>query len=309
MIRYIIKRLLYALITVIGVATIVFILQRLTGNPVTLLLPQDMWSEENFKLVSEQLGLDKPLAVQYFRFISDVFRGNMGHSYRQSMPVMQLVLSRVPATLQLGLVGMIIAMIIGIPAGIIAALKRNTPVDKSVIAFAMLGQSMPGFWLGIMMMLVFAVNLRWLPAVSDGSLKSLIMPALTLGLTTAAKFARMTRSSVLEVISMDYVRTAKGKGLSRYKVVMKHIFRNALIPIVTMAGVTLGHIMGGTIMIETVFGWPGIGRLSVEALNGRDFPVVQTIVLLISITCVLINLGVDLLYGYLDPRIKIEAKG
>lgn len=308
MVKYIIKRLLYSVLTVLLAVTLVFVLQRTAGDPVRLMLPQDMWTDANFALVREQLGLDKPILTQYFDFIAGIFRGDLGYSYRQSLPALQLVLERVPATMRLGVAGMLVAMLIGIPIGVLAALKRNTAADKALMSVALLGQSMPSYWLGIMMMLLFSVQLRWLPTLSDGGIKSLIMPAFTLGLYSAARIARMTRSSMLEVISMDYVRTAKGKGLMKRTVIMKHAFRNALIPIVSILGMEFGGLIGGSVIVETVFAWPGIGRLSVDALNGRDFPVVQAVIIIVCVSFVIVNLGVDLLYGYLDPRIKVGAK-
>ncbi len=308
MVKYIIKRVFYSVITVLGVVSLVFVLQRLAGDPVRLMLPQDMWTEENFALVRKQLGLDKPIPVQYWSFLKDILHGNMGYSYRQSLPAMQIVMTRAYATLQLGLAGMAIATVISIPIGVLAALKRNSAADKALMSIALLGQSMPSYWLGIMLLLLLSVNLKWLPVLGDGSPRALIMPALTLGLYSAARIARMTRSSMLEVISMDYVRTAKGKGLRKPKVVMKHAFRNALIPIITILGMEMGGLIGGSVIVETVFAWPGIGRLSVDALNGRDYPVVQAIIVVVCISFVLVNLGVDLLYGYVDPRIRIGAE-
>ena len=307
MLKYILKRLFYAFLTVLGVATVVFLLQHLSGDPVTLILPPEASSPQEIARLRAAMGLDKPLYVQYGLFLSGLLHGDLGYSYRQGAPALALALSRVPATFQLALSGMLVACTIGITAGMFAATKRDTIIDRIVMSVALVGQAMPVFWTGILFIIVFSVKLKWLPAIGNGGFQSLIMPALAIGGYSAARIARMTRSSMLEVLRMDYIRTARGKGLREKSVIVKHCFRNALIPIVTVLGLEFAGLMGGTVITESVFAWPGVGRLAVAAILGRDYPVVQAVVLIVSTIFVLINLGVDLLYGYLDPRISVSS--
>jgi len=302
--RYVAKRILFAALTILGVVTIVFILQRTTGDPIATLLPPDVPLEEQAKLRSA-LGLDQPIHVQYGKFLAGLARGDLGYSYRQGAPALGLVLERVPSTFRLAFAGMLVAIAIGIPAGVLAAVYRGTAGDRIVMSLALVGQAMPVYWTGILLILLFSVRLRWLPAISDGGLVSMIMPALAVGGYSAARIARMTRSSMLEVLRMDYVRTARSKGLRNNVVIVEHALRNALIPIVTVLGMEFGSLMGGSVIVESVFAWPGVGRLAVNAIMGRDYPVVQAVVVVVSAIFVLINLGVDLTYGLLDPRISI----
>jgi peptide/nickel transport system permease protein len=302
--KYVIRRLLYAMLTVLGVVTIVFILQRTTGDPIAVLLPADVPLEEQARFRAI-LGLDQPLHIQYVKFLMGMVRGDLGYSYRQGAPALTLVLERVPPTLKLAAAGMAIAIAIGLPAGVLAAVNRGTALDRLVMSSALVGQAMPVYWTGILLILLLSVRLRWLPAIGYGGVKSLIMPALAVGSYSAARIARMTRSSMLDVLRMDYVRTARSKGLNNRSVVVGHALRNALIPIVTVLGMEFGSLMGGSVIVETVFAWPGVGRLAVNAIMGRDYPVVQAVVIVVSAIFVLINLGVDLTYGLLDPRISI----
>lgn len=304
MFRYVAKRILFAALTILGVVTIVFILQRTTGDPIATLLPPDVPLEEQAKLRSA-LGLDQPIHVQYGKFLAGLARGDLGYSYRQGAPALGLVLERVPSTFRLAFAGMLVAIAIGIPAGVLAAVYRGTAGDRIVMSLALVGQAMPVYWTGILLILLFSVRLRWLPAISDGGFVSMIMPALAVGGYSAARIARMTRSSMLEVLRMDYVRTARSKGLRNNVVIVEHALRNALIPIVTVLGMEFGSLMGGSVIVENVFAWPGVGRLAVNAIMGRDYPVVQAVVVVVSAIFVLINLGVDLTYGLLDPRISI----
>ncbi|OPZ63350.1 MAG: Dipeptide transport system permease protein DppB [Firmicutes bacterium ADurb.Bin506] len=304
MFKYVIRRLLYAMLTVLGVVTIVFILQRTTGDPIAVLLPADVPLEEQARFRAI-LGLDQPLHIQYVKFLMGMVRGDLGYSYRQGAPALTLVLERVPPTLKLAAAGMAIAIAIGLPAGVLAAVNRGTALDRLVMSSALVGQAMPVYWTGILLILLLSVRLRWLPAIGYGGVKSLIMPALAVGSYSAARIARMTRSSMLDVLRMDYVRTARSKGLNNRSVVVGHALRNALIPIVTVLGMEFGSLMGGSVIVETVFAWPGVGRLAVNAIMGRDYPVVQAVVIVVSAIFVLINLGVDLTYGLLDPRISI----
>lgn len=304
MFRYVAKRILFAALTILGVVTIVFILQRTTGDPIATLLPPDVPLEEQAKLRSA-LGLDQPIHVQYGKFLAGLARGDLGYSYRQGAPALGLVLERLPSTFRLAFAGMLVAIAIGIPAGVLAAVYRGTAGDRIVMSLALVGQAMPVYWTGILLILLFSVRLRWLPAISDGGFVSMIMPALAVGGYSAARIARMTRSSMLEVLRMDYVRTARSKGLRNNVVIVEHALRNALIPIVTVLGMEFGSLMGGSVIVESVFAWPGVGRLAVNAIMGRDYPVVQAVVVVVSAIFVLINLGVDLTYGLLDPRISI----
>lgn len=305
MLKYLVKRLFYAILTIVGVVTVVFFLQRLTGDPTSVLLPPEMATEEEIQCLRSQLGLDQNIFVQYKNFIVNLFQLDMGYSYRQGTAALPLVLERLPASFRLAVLAMLVATVLGVASGVVAAVKRNTFVDKTVMAIALIGQAMPVYWIGILMIIIFSVKLNILPSMTDGLWQSMIMPVCTLGGYTAARIARVTRSSMLEVLQMDFVRTAKGKGLRKKKVVMKHAFRNALIPIVTVIGMEFGALIGGSVITETVFAWPGVGRLMVEAILGRDYPVVQAVVFVICAIFVFVNLGVDLIYGYLDPRIKV----
>lgn len=305
--RYLIRRLLYAALTVLGVVTLVFFLQRISGDPVAMMLPPETTFEEQDRFRA-LLGLDKPLHVQYGKFLLMLLQGDLGYSYRQAAPAIGLVLQRLPSSAQLAGAALTVALLIGIPSGVIAAIKRNSLIDRGVMAIALLGQAMPVYWLGILLILLFSVKLRWLPAIGAEGIVALIMPGIALGAYSSARLARLTRSTMLEVLRLDFVRTARAKGLREGRVVMRHAFRNALIPVVTVLGLEIAGLIGGAVITETVFAWPGVGRLSVDAILARDYPVVQAVVLLISTLFVSINLGVDLLYGVLDPRISIGGR-
>ena len=307
MLKYFVKRLLFSILTIVGVVSVVFFLQRLTGDPAILLLPSELATSDEIDKLREALGLNKPLLIQYLNFLAGLLRGDMGYSYKQSAPAMMIALSRMPATFRLAVASMVLATVVGIPSGVVAAVNRNKFIDKAVMSFALLGQAMPVYWTGILLIIIFSVQLRWFPAFSDGSLRSMVLPSVTLGLFTAARVARITRSSMLEVIRMDFVKTARGKGLKKRNVIMKHALSNALIPIVTVLGMEFGNLMGGSVICETVFAWPGVGRLAVEGILSRDYPIVQAVVLIVCSIVVFINLGVDLLYGALDPRVKVEG--
>lgn len=305
---YLLKRLIYAALTVLGVVTLVFLLQRVSGDPTIVLLPPETPAEEIARFRS-LLGLDQPIYVQYGKFLWGLLNGDLGYSYRQAAPALGLVLSRVPATIRLALAGMTVALCIGIPAGVIAAIKKDSLIDRAVMAVALLGQAMPVYWMGILLILLFSVKLQWLPAIGSGGIEALIMPALALGSYSSARMARLTRSNVLEILRRDYVRTARAKGNTEWVVIVKHALRNAMIPIVTVVSLEFGSLLGGSVITETVFAWPGVGRLSVDAIMGRDYPVVQAVVLVISTIFVSLNLGVDMIYGVLDPRISIASGG
>jgi ABC-type dipeptide/oligopeptide/nickel transport system permease component len=252
------------------------------------------------------MGFNDPFIVQYGRFLGGAFRGDFGQSVRHGQPAFDLVLERLPATFELAGAGLLIALCLAVPAGILSAVRRNSLVDYVSTVIALLGQSMPTFWLGIMLILVFSVQFALLPSSGRGTLSHLVLPALTLGLFSTARITRLTRSGMLEVLNQDYIRTARAKGVSSRPIVWKHAFKNAAIPIVTIVGIELGTLLGGSVITETIFAWPGVGRLSVQAIYNRDYPVVQAAVFLLASTFVVVNLVVDVLYTYLDPRIRLR---
>ncbi len=305
MITYIINRLGYTIVVALGAVTIVFILLHLTGDPVGQLLPLDATPQDREELRAK-LGFDKPLPVQYFLYISRVVQGDFGESLRYRQPVMPLVLERMPATLQLTAASMFVALLIAIPAGTIAALNRNSILDTGTTFFALLGQCMPTFWLGLMLIILFGVTLKILPPAGIGTWKHLVLPAVALGSYSAAIIARLLRSGLLEVINQDYIRTARSKGLRERSVIVTHAMRNAALPVITIIGIQIGVLLGGAIVTEFVFAYPGLGRLVLEAVSNRDFPMVQGAVLVVAIIISLINLLVDLSYGFLDPRIRYD---
>ena len=300
---YLLRRLWQSLLVLFGVSVVVFLILHLTGDPAALLLPPDATAEDIARFRTA-MGFDDPVSVQYLRFLKGAVRGDFGESLRHGEPAMPLVVERLPATFQLAGAGLLIALGLAIPAGIISAMKRNTAVDYVATVAALLGQAMPTFWLGIMLILVFSVRLNWLPSSGRGGLEHLILPAIALGLFTAARITRLTRSGMLEVLAQDYIRTARAKGVGESPVVWKHALKNASIPIVTIVGIDLGTLLGGSVITETIFAWPGVGRLSVQAIFNRDYPVVQSAVFLLASTFVIVNFLVDIVYTYLDPRIR-----
>ena len=302
---YLVRRLLQSVLVLFGVSVVVFLILHLTGDPALLLLPPDATAEDVTKF-REVMGFNDPVAVQYARFLRGAIRGDFGESLRHGEPAMGLVVERLPATFQLAGAGLAIAVGLAIPAGIVSAVRRNKPVDYVSTVVALLGQAMPTFWLGIMLILIFSVRLGWLPSSGRGGLVHLILPAITLGLFTTARITRLTRSGMLEVLGQDYIRTARAKGVSEPPVVWKHALRNAAIPIVTIVGIELGTLLGGSVITETIFAWPGVGRLSVQAIFNRDYPVVQAAVFLLASTFVIVNFLVDVVYTYLDPRIRFQ---
>ena len=302
---YLLRRAWQSLLVLFGVSVVVFLILHLTGDPALLLLPPDA-SSDDIARFREAMGFNDPVAVQYLRFLKGALRGDFGESLRHGEPAMHLVLERLPATFELAGAGLAIALCLAIPAGIVSAVRRNTPVDYVSTVVALLGQAMPTFWLGIMLILVFSVRLNWLPSSGRGALDHLILPAITLGLFTTARITRLTRSGMLEVLGQDYIRTARAKGVSESPVVWKHALKNASIPIVTIVGIELGTLLGGSVITETIFAWPGVGRLSVQAIFNRDYPVVQAAVFILASTFVVVNFLVDIVYTYLDPRIRFR---
>jgi peptide/nickel transport system permease protein len=306
MLGFVIRRFVRGLITLWLVVTVVFFGLRISGDPVTLMLGFEA-SPQAIESMREKLGLNDSIPVQYFRYLQLVSRGDFGNSLREPRPVTEVVFDRVPATLELAAAALVLALVIGVPIGIIAALRRNSLVDRGLMAFAFLGQSAPAFFVGILLILCFSLWLQVLPSAGRGDWKHLIMPALTLSTYGMASMARLTRSSVLEVLGADYVRTARAKGLSESRVLMGHILRNAALPVITILGLQVGLAISGAVITETVFAWPGMGRLAANAVFRRDYPVIQFIVILIAVSVVLINFLIDIFYGLVDPRIRQQT--
>jgi peptide/nickel transport system permease protein len=305
MLRYLVGRLISAVITLLVVSAVVFVVARLTGDPVRLLLPIEASNEEVAR-VRHDLGLDQPLPLQYVTFVARALRGDLGTSLRYQQPALTVIEGRLPATAYLAAASMLVALLIAIPAGILSAARPGGMADGIARVVSVLGQALPAYWLGIMLIIVFAVWLRWLPAAGATSPTSVVLPALTLGLWPTARISRVLRASLLEALNAEYVRTARAKGLAESRVVLLHALRNALLPAITVVGLSVGLVFGGAIITETVFAWPGVGRLLLEAVSQRDYPMVQAVVLTFSGLFLLINLGVDLLYGALDPRIRLS---
>jgi peptide/nickel transport system permease protein len=302
---YLLRRFLQSVLVLLGVSFVVFAILFLTGDPALVLLPPDATIEDIAKF-REQMGFNDPFFVQYGRFLSGALRGNFGQSIRHGEPAFDLVMERMPATFELAGAALVLALCLAIPAGIISAVRRNSVLDYVSTVVALLGQSMPTFWLGIMLILFFSVQLNALPSSGRGGFEHIVLPAVTLGLFTTARITRLTRSGMLEVLNQDYIRTARAKGVANPPVVWKHALKNAAIPIVTIVGIELGTLLGGSVITETIFAWPGVGRLSVQAIYNRDYPVVQAAVFTLAATFVLVNLVVDLVYTYLDPRIRLR---
>jgi peptide/nickel transport system permease protein len=289
--------------TLFGVTLVIFLLIRISGDPTQLLLPETATPEDR-ALFRRQHGLDRPLAVQYAHYLGNLLRGDLGRSLVDERPALDSVLQRLPATVELALAAMLIAVLVGIPVGVVSAVSRGSPLDRLAMLGALTGQSMATFWVGIILILIFAVQLRWLPVSGRDGLRHLVLPALTLALYMMPILARMTRSSMLEVWRQDFVRTARAKGLHEWRVILRHALRAALIPVVTVLGLQFGGALAGAIVTESVFAWPGVGTLVLDAVYKRDYPVVQATVLVIATVYMLTNLLVDVLYVVLDPRIR-----
>jgi peptide/nickel transport system permease protein len=303
---YVGRRLLAAVPTLWGVATAVFIMARLLPGDPARVIAGLLATPEQVDRLRHQLGLDQPLPVQYLDYLGRLVRLDLGTSAHFGTPVAVEIASRLPYTAELALTAAAIAAVLGVLAGVAAALRRNTPVDVAISAVSVLGISVPAYWLGLMLIVVFAVQLRLLPAAGADSPAGIVLPALTLALLSVGLIARMTRSSLLEVLGQDYVRTARAKGARPSRVVLVHALRNALVPIVTALGLQLGALMGGAVLTESVFGWPGVGRLLLDSIFFRDYPMVQGLVLLFAVTYIAINLVVDLLYVAVDPRVRYD---
>ena len=301
---YILRRVAQSALTLLGVSVLVFVILRvLPGDPARMLLP-DGAPESAVAELNRQLGLREPLIVQYGLFLRSVAHGDFGQSFQYRAPALRVVLERLPATVQLTVAAMLVTIAAGVSLGIITAVLRGTRYDFASTLFAVLGQSLPNFWLGIMLILLFGVALRWLPTSGFASWTSLVLPAVTLAAFPTALVARLTRSSMLEILNRDYIRTGRAKGLTEQSVVLRHALRNAAIPVLTVIGLQIGSLLGGAVITESVFAWPGMGKLIVDAIFFRDFPVVQTVLILSATVFVAINLLVDLLYTVIDPRIR-----
>ncbi len=304
MASYALRRVLQGALVVLGVAFIVFMLMHLApGDPAAMML-HDGASPQEVAALRTRLGLDRTLHVQFGAFVAGAVRGDLGRSLYHERPAIQVVLHFLPATFTLAFAALGLALVIAVPLGILSALRRDTIWDYLGMGLAVLGQAMPPFWLGIVLIFVFSVELRWFPTSGTGTFRHLILPAVTLSAYLTALLTRLVRSSLLEVLDQDFVRTAHSKGLPRRVVVVKHALRTTLIPLVTIIGIQLGDLLAGALVVETVFAWPGVGRLLIQAIGSRDFPVVQAGVLVISVVVVVLNIAVDLLYAYLDPRIS-----
>jgi peptide/nickel transport system permease protein len=305
MLAFTLRRFVRGVLTLWLVVTLVFFGLRLSGDPVFLMLGDEA-SPEAIAVLREKLGLNEPVPVQYVRYFQTMLRGDFGDSLRERRPATEVVLERLPATLQLAVAAIALAVLIGVPTGIFAALRRNSLVDRGLMALAFFGQSAPNFFVGILLILLFSITLQMLPSSGRGSWQHLIMPAFTLSTYGIASLARLTRSAMLEVLSRDYVRTARAKGLPESTVQIRHALRNAAIPVITVLGLQVGLAISGAIVVETVFAWPGMGRLVMSAVFNRDYPVIQLIVMIVALSVVSVNFIVDVLYGWLDPRIRYQ---
>jgi ABC-type dipeptide/oligopeptide/nickel transport system permease component len=301
--RYILTRIFYAFISLFILSITIFGLVRITGDPVILMADPGA-KEEDLQALRKEFGLDKPIYVQYGVWIAKLMRGDFGKSLYYRVPALELYMQRLPASIQLAGVAMLISVILGIPLGIFAAVRVNTWLDSFANIVANLGLAMPSFWIGLLFILVFSVQLNWLPSSGAGTVKHILMPAFALGFIFMAANMRLARSAMLEVLGSEYVKLARIKGLTERLVILKHAFKNAIIPVLTFACINLALIMNGSVVVESIFAWPGIGRLTYEGISFRDFPVVQTTVLMGGVIIVGVNLLVDILYAYIDPRIR-----
>jgi peptide/nickel transport system permease protein len=303
--RFILRRLIQSVLVLFGVSIFVFGLLHLSGNPIGLLLPPDATVEDRQELEA-RFGFDKPLPVQYLTYLGGLLRGDFGESLRSGQAALPQVLERLPATFELAGVAMVLTVLFAFPAGVLAGLKRGQVVDRAVMFFALLGQSIPVFFLGIVFILIFSVELRWFPVAGRGGVDNIILPAATLALYGMARTARLVRSGMIEVLRNEYVTTARAKGLSEAMVVRRHALRNALIPIITVLGLDLATLLGGAIITEVIFSWPGLGRLIIYSIEGRDYPVVQAAVFIIALSYITLNFIVDVLYAFIDPRVRFS---
>ena len=300
---FLVSRIVRAAVALWLVSTVVFVVMRLSGDPVPLLLPPEAPRSEIFRVRAE-LGLDRPLPVQYVIFLANALRGDFGRSIHFRQPAFRVVLGYLPATFELGLSAFALALVVAVPIGVVSAMRRNSLVDQATMGLALVGQAAPTFFIGILLILIVSLKLGLLPTSGRGDWRYLVLPALTLGAFAMASIARLTRSAVLEVLRADYIRTARAKGLAETLVVAKHTLKNAAVPIVTITGLQFGTLLGGAVVTETVFAWPGIGRLAIQSIYNRDYPIVQCTVFLSAVLFIVINFCIDLIYGLLDPRVR-----
>ncbi len=301
--KYLIRRFFLALITLLAVSLIIFILSRSAGDPVSLML-DEYSTQQDIDRMMAKLGTDKPYYQQYFFFLRDALRGDFGVSIKEGRPVTEVILDRLPATLYLGITAFIVSLLVGIPLGILSSIKRGSLIDQAGKMVALVGQAAPPFWLGIMLIIFFAVSIRAFPTSGREEWHSIVLPAVTLGWYYAAANLRLVRSAMLDVLDSEYIKLARAKGVPYWGIVMKHAFRNALIPPLTFAGVTLGALVTGSLVVETVFAWPGLGKLAIDALYAFDYPLLQGVVVVFTLLYVLVAFSVDVLYAYIDPRIR-----
>ncbi|AEV15716.1 MAG: ABC transporter permease [Thermus sp.] len=306
MLTYALRRLLIALPTLFGVVLLVFLMVRLAPGDPAVLLAGEFATPETLEAIRARYGLDRPLPEQFLLYLKALAQGDLGESAKSRRPVLEELKTYFPNTVQLASAAILVALLTGIPLGILAALRPGSGLDLAVMVLALVGVSMPVFWFGLLAILIFSVELGWFPVAGKGTLAHLVLPAITLGVNATALLARMTRGTLLEVLSQDYIRTARAKGVSERVVILKHALRNALIPVVTVAGLEFGSLLAGAVITETIFAWPGLGQLLVGSILARDYPVVQGAVLLVAFSFILVNLLVDLLYAWIDPRVRYD---
>jgi peptide/nickel transport system permease protein len=305
MLAFFVRRLFFSVIALVGVITFVFVLTRMIGDPAMLILGEDA-TVGDIEQLRKDWGLDRPMVVQLYQFLVNFSQGNWGNSFRHGRPVLEMIMERLPATIQLTLTAQVFALVLAIPLGVLAAVKHKSSYDRMVMVIAMVGQSVPMFWLGLMLMLVFSVILGWLPVSGRGSFQHIILPALAMATVPLSMLTRLQRSSLLEVLQMDYMLTAESKGLHQFVVVFKHGLRNAFIPVLTVMGIQMGHLLGGAVIIETVFAWPGMGLLTIHAVRNLDFPLIQGGVIMVAICYLVVTFIVDISYAFVDPRLRKE---
>ena len=306
MIQYFLNRLVQTVPVILGVIIITFVLMYIVpGDPVVSMVGE-RYNEETVQRLRQEMHLDDPLSLQFLRYVGNVFQGNFGNSFITGEPVAKLVMDKFPNTMILAITAMFFAVLVGLTSGIISSIRPGSLLDRGIMVLTLAGISAPVFWVGLILVLVVGVILRWLPPTGFGGVEYVILPAVTLGLRSAAYLARLTRATMLDVLSQDYIRTARSKKLPEWKVVIKHAFPNTLIPVITIIGTDFGSYLSGAVLTESIFGWPGIGRLALEAILKRDFPVIQGTVLFMALMFVLMNVLVDMLYGFVDPRVRLE---
>lgn len=303
---FLIRRLLQAAVSLLGVTALIFFLQRLTGDPVLLMLPEGA-TREAIAALRSQLGFDRPVFVQFTEYMAGLIRLDFGQSIIQNVPVIDIIASRLPYTIQLAAAALVLALGIGVPLGVFMAVRRNHPLSRLGMGFVLAGQSLPTFWSGILLILIFAVSLGWLPSSGARQASSVILPAICLSLLSMATFARVARTAVLDELSKPYVRAARAKGLPMARVVTRHVLRNGAIPVISIAALEIANLLSGAVIVETVFAWPGLGQLTIQSIASRDFPIVQAVVLLGAFVSIFLNLAADLLYSAVDPRIRLEG--